>query len=454
MLGGVGGARATSFPLGAPSAQSCPSFRRSWSGLAPALCSYQVSWSQLLVMEMVLLLLLFGCFSVQEVNTESQKDTTTLQTSNFTLASTIFEALNLNSRTSDHMLTTAPEKNDSTGHWLSSSSSILHIASDVSSPETSIATSGGLLVSDSTIPQEVSTEKSTMLQEISNETSNPIVPTMTTMTGGITTTSSLETFGGTSGPSVTVAASNLETLDKTGGLSVTMVTSSLETSDGTDGLPVTMVTSSLETSDGTGGLPVTMVTSSLETPKGPSGSPISRVKISTMTTPGTSANTGSRLSPNLKQGTNNSWLMAVVMSLLVVIVLLALLLLWRQRQKRRTGALTLSRGGKRNGVVDAWAGPARMSDEEAVITAGVSGGDKASGVPEGEGSGRRPTLTTFFGRRKSCQGSLALEELKAGSAPSLEGEEEPLVDSEDRAMEAPASECPEAEMWRSLSVCE
>ncbi|ELK10953.1 leukosialin [Pteropus alecto] len=431
-------------------------------------------------MEMALLLLLLGCFSVQEVNTESQKDTTTLQTSNFTLASTIFEALNLNSRTSDHMLTTAPEKNDSTGHWLSSSSSILHTASDVSSPETSIATSGGLLVSDSTIPQEVSTEKSSMLQEISNETSNPIVPTMTTMTGGITTIGSLETFGGTGGPSVTVAASYLETLDKTGGLSVTMVTSSLETSDGTGGLPVTMatssletsdgtgglpvtmvtssletsdgtgglpvtmVTSSLETSDGTGGLPVTMVTSSLETPKGPSGSPISRVKISTMTTPGTSANTGSRLSPNSKQGTNNSWLMAVVMSLLVVIVLLALLLLWRQRQKRRTGALTLSRGGKRNGVVDAWAGPARMSDEEAVITAGVSGGDKASGVPEGEGSGRRPTLTTFFGRRKSCQGSLALEELKAGSAPSLEGEEEPLVDSEDRAMEAPASDGPEA----------
>lgn len=133
------------------------------------------------------------------------------------------------------------------------------------------------------------------------------------------------------------------------------------------------------------------------------------------------------------------------MAVLVVIVLLALLLLWRQRQKRRTGALTLSGGGKSNGVVDAWAGPARVFDEEAVITtARVSGGgDKGSGVPDREGSGRRPTLTTFFGRRKSHQGSLALEELKAGSADSIKGEEVPLVGSEDGALEAPSSDEPE-----------
>lgn len=125
------------------------------------------------------------------------------------------------------------------------------------------------------------------------------------------------------------------------------------------------------------------------------------------------------------------------MALLVVVVLLVLLLLWRRRQKRRTGALTLSRGGKRNGVVDAWAGPAQVSDEEAAIrTAGVSGGDKGSGAPEAG----RPTLTTFFGRRKSRQGSLALEELTAGSAPSAKGEEEPLVGSEEGAAEAPASD--------------
>lgn len=135
----------------------------------------------------------------------------------------------------------------------------------------------------------------------------------------------------------------------------------------------------------------------------------------------------------------------MLVALLAVIILLALILLWRRRQKRRTGALTLNRGGKHNGVVDAWAGPIRVSDEEAVITTtGVSDGDKGTGIPEGEGSGRRPTLTTFFGRRKSRQGSLALEELKAEPAPSLTGEEKPLVGSEDGAVDAPTSDGLEA----------
>lgn len=139
-------------------------------------------------------------------------------------------------------------------------------------------------------------------------------------------------------------------------------------------------------------------------------------------------------------------LVPVLVALLVVIVLLALLLLWRRRQKRRTGILTLSGGGKRNGVVDAWAGPARVPDEEAMTTtAGGAGGNKDSGVPETVVSGQRPTLTTFFGRRKSRQGSLAMEELKSGSGPNLKGEEEPLVGSEDEAVEAPTCNGPEPE---------
>lgn len=132
-------------------------------------------------------------------------------------------------------------------------------------------------------------------------------------------------------------------------------------------------------------------------------------------------------------------LVPMLIALMVVLALVALLLLWRQRQKRRTGALTLSRGGKRNGVVDAWAGPAQVPDEEATTASG-SGGNKSSGVPETEGSGQRPTLTTFFSRRKSRQGSLVLEELKPGSGPNLKGEEEPLVGSEDEAVETPTSD--------------
>ncbi|EPQ17534.1 Leukosialin [Myotis brandtii] len=267
-----------------------------------------------------------------------------------------------------------------------------------------------------------------------------------TTAGETMATSSLETSSGTltSKSPVTMATSSLEPSSGTSGLPVTMTTSSLETSDVTSGPPITIATSSLETSNGTSGRPVTMATSSLKTPKETSGSPIFGVNI-LMTTPGISTNKGSGPSQSSDQKTSNTLVVAVLVALLVVIILLALVLLWRRRQKRRTGALTLNRGGKHNGVVDAWAGPARVSDEEAVITAaGVSGGDKGSGVPEGEGSGRRPTLTTFFGRRKSRQGSLALEELKAESAASLKGEEEPLVGSEDEAVEAPASDGPVA----------
>lgn len=136
-------------------------------------------------------------------------------------------------------------------------------------------------------------------------------------------------------------------------------------------------------------------------------------------------------------------LVPMLIALIVVLALVALLLLWRQRQKRRTGALTLSGGGKRNGVVDAWAGPARVPDEEATTASGP-GGNKGSEVLETEGSGQRPTLTTFFSRRKSRQGSLVLEELKPGSGPNLKGEEEPLVGSEDEAVETPTSDGPQA----------
>lgn len=137
---------------------------------------------------------------------------------------------------------------------------------------------------------------------------------------------------------------------------------------------------------------------------------------------------------------------AMLVAVLVVIAFLALLLLWRRRQKRRTGVLTLSRSGKYNGAVDAWAGPVRVADEEAVLTiTGESGGPKASGTPEVEESGQLPTLSTFFGRRKSRQSSVALEELRPGSGPGPMGEEEePLVGCEEEAADAPTSNGPAA----------
>nr|KAF6356090.1 sialophorin [Myotis myotis] len=432
---------------------------------------------------MTLLLLFFGGLWAQEVDTESPGMSTPRQPSS-SLVSNISEASNLDSVASDQAITRVPEENGGTGHQVSLPSSAPH---EVSSPETSTAASVSLFITDTIATQEVPTRKLSMSQDISNATSDPTVPAMTTLglhtTAGETmatssletssgtltskppvtmTTNSLETSSGTSGLPVTMTTSSLEPSSGTSGLPVTMTTSSLEPFSGTSGLPVTMTTSSLETSDvtseppitiatssletsnGTSGRPVTMATSSLETPKETSGSPSFGVNI-LMTTPGISTNKGSGPSQSSDQKTGNTLVVAVLVALLAVILLLALILLWRRRQKRRTGALTLNRGGKHNGVADAWAGPARVSDEEAMITAvGVPGGDKGSGAPEGEGSGRRPTLTTFFGRRKSRQGSLALEELKVESAASLKGEEEPLVGSEDEAVEAPASDGPVA----------
>ncbi|KAM9208955.1 leukosialin [Dugong dugon] len=380
--------------------------------------------------EMALLLLLLGGFWVQEVITESQTAMETLQTSiSLDNVSSIPVTLNINSVTSDAM------KISSTGDQPPPSTSSI-----ANEKVTSLGTSTGV----NTVPpalepttfQEVSTKNLLMLPETSNATSEPVLPlkinSLESHTrSSRTITSSLETSSVTSGPPVTKATSSLETSSVTSGPPVTKATSSLETSSVTSGPPVTKAPSSLETSSVTSGPPVTQATSSLKT---------SSLKISTMITSETSKNTITKFSHS-EQGRSGNLLVVVPVALLVVAVLMVLLLLWFRRQKHQTGALTLSTGGKHNKVVDAWAGPAQVPDEEVVTeTVGGSGSDKGSGAPGREGSGRRPTLTTFFGRRKSRQGSLALEELEVGSAPSSKGEEEPLVGSKAGAVEAPTSD--------------
>ncbi|XP_012515817.1 PREDICTED: leukosialin [Propithecus coquereli] len=349
------------------------------------------------------------------------------------------EALNLNSVISISSIEEDP-KVDGTGDQVSSPPPTL-TASEVSTLGIFTGASTDLPVSEPSVYQEVSPKKSLMLLETSNATSDPAVPTAIShnVNSGIMTTSSLETSSGASGPPVTTATSSLETSSGASGPPVTTATSSLETSSGASGPPVTTATSSLETTHGASGPPVTTATSSLETSNGASDSSISSVKISTVITPVIMP------SPNPHGESKGMLLVPVLMALLVLIAFIALLLLWRHRQKRRTGALKLSRGGKRNGVADAWAGPAQVPEEGAVtVTVGGPGEDKGSGVPNGEESGPRPTLTTFFGRRKSRQGSLALEELKSESGPRLRGEEEPLVGSEDGAREDPTADGPEA----------
>ncbi|XP_058142054.1 leukosialin [Dasypus novemcinctus] len=407
-------------------------------------------------MEMVLLLL-FGGAWVQAMETGSPEDTTAL-------GENITEALKPSPVPSDPEITVG-----------SPGGSILTPPSFIPSEKvTPLGTPiGASTVPESTTFQEVSTEMSSMFLETSNTNSDPAVPMtvnslrLHTGTDGTVTTSSLEIFSETSGPSVTMATSgslvtmttsSVETFDATSGPPVTMepfsetrppvtmATPSLKTYSETSGHPVTMATPSLETSSETRGPPVTMATPSLETSSGrrgspvtvtpgppetrTTGSPISGVKIPTMATSEASVASGSSVSPSSGQGMNGSLLVAVLVALVVVVVLVVLLLLWRRRQKRHTGTLNLNRAGKRNGVVDAWEGPTRVPDEEAVTAAaGEPGGGKGAGVPETERTGQRPTLTTFFGRRKSRQGSLAMEELEAGAVR----EEEPLMGQKQEA---------------------
>ncbi|XP_055417721.1 leukosialin [Bubalus kerabau] len=353
--------------------------------------------------------------------------------------------------------------------------------------ETSNGTSGTSPLETSSATSKVLLTMATNSLEISGGTSRPPVTMATSSleTASGTSkvlltmaTSSLELSGGTSRPPVTMATSSLETASGTSKVLLTMATSSLELSGGTSRPPVTMATSSLETSSGTreplvttatssvktismtSGSPVIMKTSSPKTSKGTSGL-LSTMPATSLKTPmGTSGSTSHEVttfSPNTStnisrrdklipaQGTKGTLLVAVLVALLVVVVLVALILLWLRRQKRKTGVLTLGSSWKRNGAVDAWAGVAQVPDEEAMTaTEGASGGNNDSDGPHREGSGQRPTLTTFFGRRKSRQGSMALEELKAGPASSLKGEEEPLVCNEDEGAEAPTSNGPEA----------
>nr|XP_008246969.1 leukosialin isoform X1 [Oryctolagus cuniculus] len=309
------------------------------------------------------------------------------------------------------------------------------VTTAASSGETSSGTSGTPIT---TATSSVETSSGTSGTPITMATSSVETSRGTSGTPITMATSSVETSRGTSRPSVTMETSSVETSRGTSRPSVTMETSSVETSRGTSRTPIAMATSSVLTSRGTSGTPIAMATSSVLTSRGTSGSRGSAEQIPTMTTEEPSGNA------SIQSKSGGLVPVAVLIAVLMVIVLVALLLLWRRRQKHRTGILMLNRSGERNGVVDAWAGPARVADEEAVVaTAQGPGGDKASGVPKTEESGRRPTLTTFFGRPKSRQCSVALEELRSGPGPSLSAEEEPLVGSEEGVEDAPTSNGPE-----------
>ncbi|XP_038192768.1 leukosialin [Arvicola amphibius] len=386
---------------------------------------------------MALLLLLFGGFWTQVMsNTEGlQNKTMSLSTLHTTVPSiskvpSISEALAVDSRVSTMPETVELEGTtdiwSQTPHPPSPTPFVTTELSSVGLPTGDIINTP---VPEPATSREVSYKTSTQLPELRAISSDPFATTANPVTDGTVTFTSLETFKGTSAPPVTMTSSK-----ETSEPSVATTVSSQS-----NGPPVTTTTESLGLSSEPHGLLTTIATSSVASSSAAGGTPVSNIKISAMSTPEPVTNR----TPH--EESSGMFLVPMLVALLVVVALVTLLLLWHRRQKRRTGALTLSGGGKRNGVVDAWAGPARVPDEEAATAAASgSGGNKGSAALEREGSGQRPMLTTFFSRRKSRQGSLVLEELKSGPGPDLKGEEEPLVGSEDEAVETPTSDGLEA----------
>ncbi|XP_073202447.1 leukosialin [Lepidochelys kempii] len=93
----------------------------------------------------------------------------------------------------------------------------------------------------------------------------------------------------------------------------------------------------------------------------------------------------------------------IVPLVIVAALLLALLpLLLHVRHRRRSGSSSFSAG--RAGP-SAWAGPVSLPEERGEGQAG-DGGQQA-----GPGEARRPTLTTFFGKRHSRVSSVAMEDV-------------------------------------------
>ncbi|NP_001013890.1 sialophorin like 1 precursor [Rattus norvegicus] len=334
-------------------------------------------------MEMALLLLLFGGFWALVVSQENLQNMSMLP---FSLHSTSPIA----------MLPGRVDPKESISPWRQTpvpASSTPLGTPELFSFETPADTSRSTLVPEPTTSQDIyNTELSMLVQKLSDVLSDPPVTVSNPATNRTVASTSLETFKEASAPPETVTTSS--TMDKGSYVAITV-------NSKTSGPPVTMAIG---------------------------GTPGSSTKIST--SPPTATNT---MSP--RQGFSGMWLLPMVIALVVIFAVIMVLRLWHQRHKGRS----LSRGGILNRMMDAWAGPDRVPDEEA--TTGSGTGNKCSGALKSDGCGRRPNLSNFFSRWKSSQCSL--EELKPGKDPNLKGEKEPLVCSEDKAMETPTSDKPQ-----------
>nr|XP_033800305.1 leukosialin [Geotrypetes seraphini]XP_033800306.1 leukosialin [Geotrypetes seraphini] len=125
--------------------------------------------------------------------------------------------------------------------------------------------------------------------------------------------------------------------------------------------------------------------------------------------------------PIARQGINHLYLIIVFVILLLLI--LGFCFVCVAKKKRRSGSTSfpIKKHKKRE---DAWAGPV-MIPEDNVIPAE----DMEEGKDKDQ-AGKHLTLTTFFGKRKSRQCSVLLEDVTVNVEQPAKEEEKPLVDQE------------------------
>ncbi|XP_043373025.1 leukosialin isoform X3 [Dermochelys coriacea] len=114
------------------------------------------------------------------------------------------------------------------------------------------------------------------------------------------------------------------------------------------------------------------------------------------TMPGTSGSSPAPITHSLPVG------IIVVLVVVALLMLVLLLVVLHCRHQRRSGSTSFSAGQARHSE---WAGPVSLPEERGEGQAG-DGGQQAR-----PGEARRPTLTTFFGKRHSRVSSVAMEDM-------------------------------------------
>ncbi|XP_030066009.1 leukosialin [Microcaecilia unicolor] len=138
----------------------------------------------------------------------------------------------------------------------------------------------------------------------------------------------------------------------------------------------------------------------------------STMKISTLLTDTT---------PVEKKGINHLYLIIVVVILFLLIMVFCFVCV--AKKKRRSGSTSFHVKKHKKGE-DAWAGPVMIPEDN-----GMAAEDMEEGKDKDQ-AGKHLTLTTFFGKRKSRQCSVLLEDVTVNVDQPAKQEEKPLLNQE------------------------